>query len=460
MSKLFLVVLALFFQACAIAPQGYLTQAKLPGHDFIATDSRLRLIVDAEQSIFSTSGLVDPKRILCTEPSPDVATTLAHSLGASISVLNYGAGSLSAQQVEGLVQLGERTAAVQLLRDKMYQICVAYANDAISATTYSLLMSRLDDSIVTLALGDGAAGAFGRKLEGIGGEAAAKPEATLIGLPGEISKIEEQAGRLAAADKRVDEVEKALRVHRVTQPTTGKEEEYNAQSSKLENDLATAKGARNALLELMRGTAKSASEASGKISPLQAGGGLSASPEVSVLREIHADFLLTDVNRDFISACLVELGLRAGAGGDVNLEKMIRHLETMFLKQSEPTSTIAASYAGAILRHRGTALGTFCQEHLDQLITNATQKLHEYRMRRAQLNADAASARYAGETAKARARDRELFIHSIKLCNTEFKNDAEQKQACLDQVIPMKPAQNPPPFRPPPGKRSQYRLPN
>src|SRR5713101_5408567 len=164
MRKVSLIGIALVSQACAVAPNAYLTQGTLPHHAFVATDSRVRIIAEAEQSLFSTTGLVEPKRILCTEPSPDVATTLANSFGASISVLNYGSGSLSTQQVEGLVQLGERTAAIQLLRDKMYQTCLAYANGAISGTSYSLIMSNLDDTIVTMSLGDGAAGAFGRKL--------------------------------------------------------------------------------------------------------------------------------------------------------------------------------------------------------------------------------------------------------------------------------------------------------
>ncbi len=433
-----LAFIGLVLQACAVAPSAYLTQAKLPSHEFIATDSRVRVIADAEQGIFSTTGLVEPKRIICTEPSPDVATTLANSFGASISVLNYGAGSLSAQQVEGLVQLGERTAAIQLLRDKMYQTCLAYANGAISGTTYSLIMSRLDDAIITLSLGDGAAGSFGRKLAGIGGEAAAKADATLVTLPGEIMKIEDQAAKLAAANKRVDDAEKALQSHKATQATTGKEEEYKTQTANLEAALATAKGERNALLELMRSTAKSTSEASGKISQLQVGGGLAAHPDAGVLREMQADFLLSDVNRDFISACLVELGLRAGKAGDTDLHKMTEHLENLFVKT--PGAGMGAAYAGAILRGRGSALADFCGDKLSDLIRDATQNLHAYRMRRAELNAQTVTARFAGETEKARARERELFMDSIKLCNTEFKDDAERKKACLDQIIPTKPA--------------------
>src|ERR1700730_2127976 len=86
----FLLAIGVALQACAVAPSAYLTQTSMTGHDVVATDSRLRVIASSEQGIFSTNGLVEPKRILCTEPSPDVATTLANSLGASISVLSYG----------------------------------------------------------------------------------------------------------------------------------------------------------------------------------------------------------------------------------------------------------------------------------------------------------------------------------------------------------------------------------
>ncbi len=438
MIRYFFIAAVFILQSCAVAPKAYIEQAQLSTHDFIATDSRLRMIVESQQGIFSTSGLVEPQRIICTEPSPDVATTLANSLGVSLSVLNYGAGSLSTQQVEGLVQLGERTAAIQLLRDKMYQTCLAYANGAISGTTYSLIMSRLDDSIVTLSLGDGAAGAFGRRLAGLGGEATAKADATLIGLPGEISKIEDQAGKLTTANKRVDEAEKALQAHKATQPVSGKEEEYKTQTAKLDNDLATAKGERNALLELMQSTARSASEVSGKISQLQVGGGITASPAASVLREMQADFLLTDASRDLIFACVVELGMRGGPDGDKNLQKMTEYLEKDFV--SKPGPTTGANYAGAILRGRVTDLETFCINNLQKLIESSAKNFHEFRMRREQLNADTANARYASETAKACGRDRELLMESIKLCTTTFKDDADRQKACLDQVIPIKPA--------------------
>jgi hypothetical protein len=431
-----IVGMALALQGCAVSPSAYLTQVTSKAHNFLATDSRLRVVVDAEQGIFSTTGLVEPKRIVCTEPSPDVATTIANSFGVGLSVLGYGSGSLSSQSVEGLVQLGERTAAIQLLRDKLYQTCLAYANGAISGTTYSLIMSRLDDSIVTLSLADNAAGAFGRKLAGIGGEASAKADATLVGLPAEVSKIEEQAGKLATANKKVDDAEKALQSYKATQPASGKEEEYKAQIAKLEQDVATAKAERNALLELVQSAAKSTSEATGKISQLQAGGGITSHSEGNVLREMQAEFLLADSSRELIAACIVELGLRGGAGGDADLKKMTGYLEDMFKSRLDATS--GANYAGAILRGRGTALADYCKAKLPDLISDASGRFHTYRMRRAELNANVAVAQYAGQADQAAARKWESFVSAVKLCNTDFKDDTERRKSCLDAIIPVK----------------------
>lgn len=428
----------LLLQGCAISPSATLRKESLPHHGFIATDSRLRVITTSEQSIFSTTGSVDPKNIICTEPSPDVATTIANSFGVSASILGQGAASLSAQQVEGLVQLGERTAAIQLLRDKMYQTCIAYANGAISGTTYSLLMSRLDDSIVTLSLGDGAAGAFGRKLAGIGGEASAKADASLVGLPNALSTIDDQAKKLAAANKKVDDAANALQSHNASSPVAGKEDDYKAETSKLEAALATAKAERDALVQLMQSTARSASEASGKISQLQAGGDLSPKPNAEILHDMQANFLLTDIGRDATHACMIELGLR----GDSNTgaeQKLTMFFEKLFAV--DPNATSGANYVGAILRIRNTFLTDYCKENLSYLVTKTAEQSHEYRMRRAQLSTEVATARYSADTAKASAQDRKLFIDSINLCKSEFKDDADRKKACLDQVIPIKTGQ-------------------
>lgn len=431
----------LVLQGCAVAPTAYLAKSNAGSTELVATDSRVRVVAEKGLGAWSTTGSVDPKTIVCTEPSPDVATTLANSLGIGVSIFGKGTASISGQQVEGLVQLGERTAAIQLLRDKMYQTCLAYSNGAITGTTYSIIMNRLDDAIVTLSLGDSVAGAFGRKLAGIGGEASASADAALSGLPAEIAKIEEQSSKLAASNKKVDDAEAALKTHQATKPEAGKEAEYDAETTKLKGALAEAKGERNALLELLRSMARSASEASGKISQLQTGGGIVARPDSAALREMHQEYLLADVSRDFIFACLVELGVPRSVGDTDPLGKATKHLEELFLKT--PNKEIGVTYIGGALRSQGSSLANICKDKLAAVLVEASGKFHDYRMERARLNANTATARYAGDAAKASARDRELFIDSMKFCKTEFKDDAPRLNACLDQVIPIKAAAAP-----------------
>lgn len=430
----------LLLQGCAFSPSATLRKENLSEyHNLVATDAKLRVISASDPGFLSTTGSVDPHSIICTEPSPDVATTIANSFGGGVSILGQGSASLSAQQVEGLVQLGERTAAIQLLRDKMYQTCLAYANGAISGTTYSLLMSRLDDSIVTLSLGDGAAGAFGRKLAGIGGEASAKADASLIGLPNTLSTIDDQAKKLAVANKKVDDAANALQSHNASQPVVGKEDEYKAETARLEATLATARGERDALLQQMQSSAKSASEASGKISQLQAGGGLTPTPNAETLHDMQADFLLTDIGRDLAYACMVELGLRGDIQSRDDLRVLSKDLGELFKK--EPNATTGTNYASAVNISRNSLLTSYCESNLSTLVTKTAEQSHQYRMYRAQLGAETATAHYSADSAKASAQNRKLFIDSINLCKSEFKDDADRQKACLDQVIPIKTGQ-------------------
>lgn len=436
-------------QGCAFSSSPTLQKESLSDyHNLVATDSKLRVITSSKTSFLSTTGLVDPHSIICTEPSPDVATTIANSFGIGASIFGQGSASLSAQQVEGLVQLGERTAAIQLLRDKMYQTCVAYANGAISGTTYSLLMSRLDDSIITLSLSDGAAGAFGRKLAGIGGDASAKTDSSLMGLPNVLSTIDDQAKKLAAANKEIDNAANALQSHNASQPVAGKEDDYKAETTKLEANLVNAKAERDALQQLMQSSTKSASEASGKISQLQTGGGLSPAPNAEILRDMQAEFLQTNIGRDLTYACMVELGLRGDPKTGEELKKLTQRLGDMFINKQDETS--GTNYAGAVNRERNTLLTDFCKTNLKNLVEETAKQSHEYRMYRSKLSAEAVAARYSADTANSSAQDRKLFIDSINLCKDEFKDDTDRQKACLDQVIPIKAGQQPiSPIRPP-----------
>ncbi len=449
MNRLFVILVCIVLQACVVGPTNKIPIVHLQSHDLVATDSRVRVITDAETSIYSTHGLVDPKRIICTEPSPDVATTLAYSLGIAGNVKNYASVSLSSQQLEGLAQLGERTAAIQLLRDKMYQNCLAYANGAISGTTYSLIMGRLDDAIVTLSLGDSAAGAFGRKLVSIQGNFSDNIDATQKEQAEGTAKIEKKAEELATNNKQKEQKEKALRELKASQSTNGNEEELK----KLESELATINVNNVEILKQIQEATKERAGGAGNIIQSQAGNGVVGSPEASVLREMQGDFLLTDPARDLIFACIVELGLREETKKS-KLENMTDYLDKLFagaLKQVEASlvrdnesefdvafkraGKVAANYAGAILRGQRTKLESFCSSELINLINTSTVNFHDYRKQRAQLNTSRLTAYYESEKAKAKVSSQELLNKSIKLCNEEFKDDQELKKACLNKIF-------------------------
>jgi hypothetical protein len=114
--------------------------------------------------------------VTCAEPSPDVAKAVASSFDSGAAVTaNLPSGvnpevafAVSRSQAASIAQLAERLATIQTLRDGLYRACEAYANKAISETTYAAIVSRLDDTLVTLMLGEFAAGAFGRSLAAVG----------------------------------------------------------------------------------------------------------------------------------------------------------------------------------------------------------------------------------------------------------------------------------------------------
>lgn len=118
-----------------------------------------------------------PDRIICAEPSPDVAQAISAAFTAAAKVdiesaqgVNAGgSASVGSSYVSSIAKLGERLATVQLLRDKMYRACEAYQNGAISDTSYTLMLARFDKTMASMLASEIAAGAFGRNLAALGG---------------------------------------------------------------------------------------------------------------------------------------------------------------------------------------------------------------------------------------------------------------------------------------------------
>ena len=148
-------------------------------NETLLVNADLRAIVSVTPAGIPYPGRVEPRRVICAEPSPDVAKAIASSFGGAVSgavsrgdIDAQAAGQFSRSFAEGLVQLGERMATIQLLRDGLYRACEAYANGVLTDTSYAMILSRYGDTMVTLLGGELAAGAFGRSLAAISAQAA------------------------------------------------------------------------------------------------------------------------------------------------------------------------------------------------------------------------------------------------------------------------------------------------
>jgi hypothetical protein len=172
----------------ACAPRGLVPHTlSLPGGQALVSAAETRAVYQIAVDPGSVPGQVTPKHVTCAEPSPDIvkAVSDAFQAGASLDVSGlpadvkpHVAAALAVARSQSAAQLGERIATIQLLRDALYRACEAYANGAISNTTYAVILSGFGDTMVSMLGSELAAGAFGRSLAGLGTEAAGKAAAT------------------------------------------------------------------------------------------------------------------------------------------------------------------------------------------------------------------------------------------------------------------------------------------
>jgi hypothetical protein len=115
----------------------------------LATRADVRLVFERST--------VDGKRVLCAEPSPDVALALSKAIDLDVKVkaVDVGGGYGTSQALLGLAG---RTAGVVALRDGLTQACLAYTNNVIGRDSYAMILSNYGDLLVTLMLGEDAGG--------------------------------------------------------------------------------------------------------------------------------------------------------------------------------------------------------------------------------------------------------------------------------------------------------------
>ncbi|MEE8295094.1 MAG: hypothetical protein V3R64_05240, partial [Sphingomonadales bacterium] len=329
-----LFLVGFILAGCSTTPGEIFNETELNSEDFsegkiITTGARQRAILTIDvDSGKSKHGRIFPERLICAEPSPDVGIVLANSLSASLSVFMKASATLSAGQAEGMAQLVERTVTIQLLRDQMYRACEAFANGAISGTSYSLLMSKNNDAMVTLMLGETAGGAFGRSGAVLGGKATAEATASFSGA---MKDFEEGLKNMTTAEKKVLEaeekkksaattVEDKKKIAAVTAGKTDVQQKADKDATEAaekalksaEVDLGAAKAARDQVKESLQSSSKAASKALSEITTATGFGGLDRKPDAEIAKqlvEMQGQYLSDSMGEDYMAACLVELGL-------------------------------------------------------------------------------------------------------------------------------------------------------
>ena len=291
----------------------------------LQTSAERRAIIRSNAHPTSRPGHINPESVICAEPSPDVAEAIAKTFGVNVSVRGAGGGALSSGQATALAQLAERTVTVQLLRDQMYRACEAYANGAISATEYSLLMSRNNDAMVTLMLGEAASRTIGRRLAvaAVGAGSASGGETTEV-INAALEVIEKQQAATDASAEAAAAVENKAAAD-VAVEAAGESTGEDAQAIAAQNaDVATMAVATTAEAAEKRNEDAEASRqrfistyASNEAEGDAVAGGFAngltplspaAADVAKSLVALQAAYFDQGSQEHFISACIVELG--------------------------------------------------------------------------------------------------------------------------------------------------------
>ncbi len=125
--------------------------------------------VDAKQR-FVISVKKNGKQIVCAEPSPDALVAIAQAASAQGALAGKGSVGVSFSSSESAASMGIRTATIQLLRDALYRACEAYLNGAVDEFGYGLILSSIDDVMVSLMGIEGLTGMQRAAQVALGGE--------------------------------------------------------------------------------------------------------------------------------------------------------------------------------------------------------------------------------------------------------------------------------------------------
>ncbi len=115
----------------------------------VYTTANVRLIIRRKNPVTNNY-------VVCTEPTPDVATAFSTATQIAAKGGNQAASgqlSFAGSSGEAISELAGRSTALLALRDGLYRACEAYANGALGANAYALILARYGQLMTTLFLG-------------------------------------------------------------------------------------------------------------------------------------------------------------------------------------------------------------------------------------------------------------------------------------------------------------------
>jgi len=330
-------------------------------------------------------GIVVPNEIVCMEPSPDVAKTTQTALSIIANLKGEEALEISHSKAEAIASLVERTTTIQLLRDRLFRTCEAYANGGISATNYSLEMSRVNKAMVTLMLAETAAGAFGRSGVVIGGKSSSEANLSSEGFG---KDLEDALSKLEPIDKKIIDAKSEQKTNNDNLTALRKEKdetdagetdkiiELNGKIDTLEKAIAE-KGKEIAALDkskqntfaLVQSKLNLKANTAAETTVNQALGSITNQPSAYAIEAIAnmQDIYMRDSLADeVISTCVVEMGM--------NPPTTTESLTTLTLNNavealSKNANQAEKSTIAGILRK--TMLSEFCGENLSNMVAHA-----------------------------------------------------------------------------------------
>lgn len=293
------------------------------------TGAKTRLITTTTPGDGSTQGRVKPKQIVCAEASPDTASSISSAMTAAFSgsgssqgqgIAAEAAGQFGKAVAESLVQLGERTASIQLLRDGYHRACEAYANGAISDITYALIISRLDEVMVTMMTSELAAGAFGRSLASTSGNAGTSQGDSAASVAAATDAVNKALADLGTATTELGAAETALSEfdakNKPSDPSKPLDPAKQKDRAPLERDAKTKKdtlGARQQQLAAAQSQLQRAQLGAGGTTASQTGtgaGAITAKPDKDTAAQIgkmYERFMDGNPLKKMVVACITAL---------------------------------------------------------------------------------------------------------------------------------------------------------